>query len=196
MGEKKIITGYPSVDEPWKCLYIAENYQKVAGRPENVTLYRYFRDNVFTDPDFQVLKYFNHTYTTTAFLQLVEKWARAFKRMGVKPDEMVPVFGTWCPEIAVSLFALNAIGAHPYFEKLDITEEALHTETAGARFAMVLDALWNPTVERVFSEDRFEKVIIVHLYDSMEFPLKQVLMLKELFQAINPHISMIPGLLQ
>ena len=179
MSEKTMM-GYPSIDEPWRRLYKPENYQKVADRPKDVTLYRYFREHVFSDPDFQILKYFNHTYTTAAFLQLIEKWARAFKKMGVKPDEMVPVFGTWCPEIAVSLFALNAIGAHPYFEKLDITEEALRAETAGARFAMVFNVLWNPVVEKVFSEDRFEKVIIVHLYDSMRFPLKQVLTIKDL----------------
>jgi acyl-coenzyme A synthetase/AMP-(fatty) acid ligase len=94
--------------------------------------------------------------------------------VGVNADEMVPVYGTWCPEIAAIFFALNAIGAHPYFEKLDITENALRTETAGAKVGVVFEPLWNEVVKAVFGEERFKTIFIIRLTDSMKYPLKLI----------------------
>ncbi len=180
-------TGFPSVDKPWLKYYKNGVFEKALSTPTDKTLYRFYVENVFTDPDFPILKYFNTVLTTRQFLGLIETWARAFRAAGVIEDEMVPVYGTWSPEISAVLFALNAIGAHPYFEKLDITEDALRTETAGAKIAVVFEPLWNNVAKAVFNDDRFEKVFVVGLADSMSFPLKQLLVVKN--KSSNRHFS-------
>ena len=179
MNEEKKLTGYPSIDKPWLKYYKAGVNDKALATPTDKTLYRYYIENVFTDPDFPILKYFNASFTTRQFLDSIELWARAFRAVGIGEDEMVPVYGTWCPEIAAIFFALNAIGAHPYFEKLDITVNALRKETAGAKVAVVFEPLWNDVAKAVFCEDRFRKVFIIGLADSMRFPLKQLIRLKK-----------------
>lgn len=172
------MTGYPSIDKPWLRYYKKEAVKKAECTPMNRTFYRFYMENVFTNPDFPILKYFNAVLTTRQFLTLIEMWARAFCAVGVKEDEMVPVYGTWCPEIAAIFFALNAIGAHPYFQKLDITADALRTETIGAKIGVVFEPLWNDVAKTVFTESRFEKVFFISLADSMRFPLKQIVMMK------------------
>lgn len=171
-------TGYPSVDKPWLKYYKKQAIEKALDTPKDTSIYRFYIDNVFIKPDFTILKYFNSTLTTKEFVELIETWARAFRAVGVVEDEMVPIYGTWCPDIAAILFALNAIGAHPYFEKLDITTEALRVETAGAKVGVVFEPLWNDVSKEVFGEIRFKKVFMIGLSDSMCFPLKQVVGIK------------------
>ena len=175
--EKKM-TGYPSIDKPWLKYFKAGVYEKALNAPVNQSLYRFYVENVFIDPDFPILKYFNMTLNTKQFLEMIEIWARAFRAVGVIEDEMVPVYGTWSPEIAAVFFALNAIGAYPYYEKLDITVEALRAETEGAKVAVVFEPLWNDIAKTVFNEERFMKVFIVGLSDSLRFPLKQLIKIK------------------
>ena len=88
--------------------------------------------------------------------------------MGVKENEIVSVHGIWTPEICYIVFALNLIGATAYFQKLDISKENLEKESAESRFAVALDVMWD-NVKDVFSADRFEKVIVLSLADSMPF---------------------------
>lgn len=178
MTDDKINVGYPSIDKPWLKYYKANANERALTTPRDKTLYRYYIENVFTDPAFTVIKYFNARFTTKQFLESIEVWARAFRAVGVNEDEMVPIYGTWCPEIATIFFALNAIGAYPYFEKLDITEDALRTETKGAKIAVVFEPLWTDVAKAVFQEKRFRKVFIIGLADSMMFPLKQLIRLK------------------
>jgi len=168
-------TGFPSIDMPWKKHYKKGIIEKALNTPNNKSIYRFYMEYVFTKPDFPVIKYFNTVFTSKQFVELIEIWAKAFLVAGVAEDEMVPVYGTWSPEIAAAFFALNAIGAHPYFEKLEITESALRTETVGAHIGIVFEPLWNDVAKAVFGEERFEKVFMVGLSDSMGFPLKQLL---------------------
>lgn len=176
MSEK--LTGYPSIDKPWLKYYKKEAEKKALNTPKNLSVYHYYLENVFTDPDYPVLKYFNATFTVTQFLEMIDMWARAFAAVGVKPDEMVAVYGAWCPEFAAIFFALNALGAYPYYEKLAITESSLREETTGARIGVVFEPLWNDAAKSVFFEDRFEKVFMVGLSDSMRFPMKQLIKIK------------------
>ena len=69
---------------------------------------------------------------------------------------------------------------HPYFQKLDITPEALEKETAGAKVGVVHSTLWG-AVQDVFKEERFQKVIVSNLYDHVEGPLKGLLKAKTQF---------------
>ena len=166
------LTGLPSIDKPWLKYYKPDAEARALDTPNDKSIYRYYMENVFTNPEFPVLKYFNATFSTQQFVDLIHTWAKAFLAVGVQEDEMVPVYGTWSPEIAAIFFALNMIGAYPYYEKLEITSDAMRMETAGAKVAVIFEPLWNDVAKEVFSEDRFEKVFMICLADSMRYPLK------------------------
>ena len=168
-------TGYPSIDRPWLKYYRQGEHEKALLTPKDKSVYRFYMENVFTDPAFPILKYFNATLTTESFVKLIHKYARAFRALGVTEDEMVPVYAMWSPEIAAIFFALNCIGAHPYFQKLEITPDALREETKGASVCVVFEPLWNDIVEEVFLGKNFKTIIVVRLTDSMRFPLKHII---------------------
>ena len=176
--QEKELTGYASIDKPWLKYYKMDAYEKALNTPRNKSIFTFYKENVFVNPEFPVIKYFNAVFTTKQFLEMIDMWAKAFRAVGVNEDEMVPVYATWSPEIAAIFFALNKIGAYPYFEKLEITEHALHEETVGAKVAVVFEPLWNENAKAVFGEDRFQKVFMVGLADSMRFPLKQLVAIK------------------
>ena len=118
-AQRSNLTGLPSQDKPWLKYYKPDVNQKALNTPKDVSFYRFYKEHVFINPDFPILKYFNNTLTTKQFVDLIEIWARAFCAVGVTEDEMVPVYGTWSSEIAAIFFALNAIGAHPYYREFD-----------------------------------------------------------------------------
>ena len=68
--------------------------------------------------------------------------------------------------------ALNAIGAVPYFLKLEISDKALFEETSDSKIAIVYDGMWN-NVKNVFMDDKFKKIIVATASDSMVQPKKQ-----------------------
>ena len=71
------------------------------------------------------------------------------------------------------IFALNIIGACPYFLKLAISPDALAEETKECRLAIVFDQMWD-NVSGEFTKDRFETVIIAKITDAMLFLKKQI----------------------
>ena len=107
---------------------------------------------------------------------MVYTWARAFKAIGVKESEVIPYYGPFFPDICAMTFALNMIGACPYFLKLAISPQALSEETKESRIAIVFDDMWE-NVSCEFAKERFEKVIIVKATDGMASPKKQIVSL-------------------
>lgn len=67
----------------------------------------------------------------------VYTWAKAFKSLGVKENEIVSYYGVFMPDVCAMTFALNMIGACPYFLKLAISPEALAEGTKDSRIAIV-----------------------------------------------------------
>ena len=167
-------TGYPSVDKAWLKFYESSSHEQALHTPQDISLYSYFKKNVFIHPDFPILKYFNNDISTNTFLNMIDVWAKTFKVLGVAEEEMVPIYATWCPEIAAMFFALNAIGAYPYFQKLELSDAALNEETFGAKIAVVHDVLLNKQVIDNFSRDRFKKVIVARTFQSMKGLLRIV----------------------
>lgn len=166
-------TGYPSIDRPWMKYYQNGAYEAATRIPTGITVWDFIEDRLKEQGDaVPALEYFGKTVSRSQFVENVYRWARIFKGMGVRENEVVPVHGIWTPEICYIIFALNLIGATGYYQKLDISRENLEKETAKSRFAVALDVLWDK-VRDVFTEERFEKVIVLSLSDSMPFPVKE-----------------------
>lgn len=126
--------------------------------------------------DIPAIEYFGRVISRSEFIEMVYTWARAFKALGVRENEVIPYYGPFFPDVGAMAFALNMIGACPYFLKLAISPAALAEETKESRFAIVFNDMWE-NVCAEFSKDRFEKVIVVTVTDAMPAPKKQIVSL-------------------
>ena len=168
------LTGYASIDKPWLKHYKPDAYEKASSIPEQTTIWDYIERKLIEQGDsVPALEYMGNKISRTEFIKSVYLWARVFKGMGVRENEIIAVYGPWFPEVCHMAFALNVIGATPYFLKLAISKEALEEETCNSRIAVVFDGMWE-NVKAVFSQERFEKILIVSPSDSMRFPMKQL----------------------
>lgn len=178
----KGMTGYASIDEPWM-----KNYQPNAREIANdIIKDRSISDVVLEKIDehseIDALKYFNATISRPDFKILVEKWAKAFREIGVEADEVVPIYGTFFPDVCAMILALNQIGATVYPLKLNQSQDDFKRETAESKVAIVYDGMWK-NVKDIFSDDRFKYVISVSAADGVLPPMKQVVQLKSYLDA-------------
>lgn len=176
MTEEKKLTGYPSIDKPWLKYYKPGAEEDATNIPNGKTVWDVIEEKLLQYKDIPAIEYFGRKISRPEFIEMVYTWARALKAIGVKEDEVIPYYGPFFPDVGAMAFALNVIGACPYFLKLAITPEALAEETRDARLAIVFDDMW-ANVSNEFTKDRFEKVIIVKATDAMPIPKKQIVSL-------------------
>ena len=174
----KRLTGYPSIDKPWLKYYADDAHETVAQYPKNISLWELIENKLIEQGnEIPAIEYFGRKVSREDFRKNVYVWAKAFKSIGVKEDEIIVIYSTWFPEIAYILLALNMIGAVSYFLKLSMSEKALREETASSRIAIVYDGMWD-NVKNEFRKQKFEKVIFISANDSMPFLLKQIVSIK------------------
>lgn len=173
MTEEKKLTGYPSIDKPWLKYYDSDADERAQRIPEGRTLWDVFEERLRMYIDYPAIEYFGREISRKEFIKDVLTWASAFRSLGIEENEIIPYYGVMTPDVCAILFALNIIGACPYFLKLSMSPEALEEETRESRIAIVIDIMWNQ-VAGEFSKDRFEKVIILKITDSMPVPIKQI----------------------
>lgn len=169
-------TGYPSVDRPWLKYYDEDAEKRANDIPANKTVWDVIEERLYKYIDIPALEYFGRVISRKEFIDNVYLWAKVFKSLGVKENEVVAYYGPFMPDVCYMTFALNIIGACPYFLKLAISPEALAEETKDCRIAIVFDQMWG-NVSNEFSKDRFDKVIIARITDAMPAPKKQIVAL-------------------
>ena len=175
-AENKPLTGYPSIDKPWLKYYKPGAEERATNIPAGKTVWDVIEQKLLQYKDIPAIEYFGCEISRPEFIDMVYTWARAFKALGVKEDEVVPYYGPFFPDVGAMAFALNIIGACPYFLKLAISPAALAEETTDSRIAIVYSDMW-ANVSGEFAKDRFEKVIFVTATDAMSSPKKQIVSL-------------------
>ena len=183
------LTGYASIDEPWM-----KNYRPDAREiANNIVTGKSISDVVIEKLDehseVDALKYFNATITRPDFKLLIEKWAKAFREIGVEADEVVPIYGTFFPDVCAMILALNQIGAISYSLKLSQSKKDFEIETADSKVAIVYDGMWN-NVKDIFSDDRFKYVISVSAADGVLPPMQQAIKFKSYLDSVKSKSKM------
>lgn len=166
-------TGYPSVDKPWLKYYKANADEEAIKIPKNKTVWDVIEKSLHKHIDIPAMEYFGRVISRKEFIDNVYLWAKAFKALGVRENEIVAFYGPFMPDICYMTLALNHIGACPYFLKLAISPEALAEETAECKIAIVFDKMWEK-VKGEFTKERFETVIVAKITDAMSAPKKQI----------------------
>lgn len=170
------MTGYPSIDKPWLKYYEPGAYERATIIPQNKTVWDVIEECLIRDKEVPAIEYFGRKISREEFIAMVYAWAKTFKSLGVKEDEVVPIYGPFVPDVCAMALALNAIGATSYFLKLAISPEALAEETKESRIAVVFDDM-GENVCFEFEKDRFERVIIYSVTDYMPAVTKAVVSL-------------------
>ena len=130
-------------------------------------------EKLYEHIDIPAIEYFGKVIARKEFIENVYLWAKVFKKLEVKEDEIVVYYGPFMPDVCYMIFALNMIGACPYFLKLAIGSKALEEEAKECRIAIVFDQMWE-NVKGEFTKDKYEKVIIAKITDAMPTPKKQI----------------------
>lgn len=167
------MTGCASVDMPWLKYYTPTAFQEANEFPTDKIVWDVIEESIKQYGKTPVIEYFGRKIYSDEFIDDVYKWASVFKEIGVIEDEVIAIYSPFLPEICAITFALNIIGATPYFLKLAIGPEALAEETKESKLAIVFDDMWK-NVEYEFSKERFEKVIFVSASDGMPSPKKEI----------------------
>ncbi len=169
----KGLTGYPSVDKVW-LKYYKEGAENLANNiPVEKTVWDVIEEKLLEFYDVPALEYFGKVFSKQEFIDLCYTWAKTFRAIGIEENEIVPIYGPFVPDICAMFFALNMIGACPYFLKLAMSQKALEEETRAAKIAIVFDEMW-PNVALEFEKDKFKNVIVATAWANMPSPKKQI----------------------
>ena len=169
----KGLTGYPSIDKVWIKYYHDTAFNEANDIPLNKTVWDVTEEKLEEYYDIPAIEYFNKQMSREDFRERVYTWAKTFKAMGVEPDEVVPIYGPFFPDVCAMVYALNMIGATSYFLKLAISPEALEEETRDSKIAVVFDGMWN-NVKDEFSKDKFKKILVATVTEDMPSPKKEI----------------------
>ncbi len=170
-------TGLATIDQPWMKYYDMENPIIDPEIIKKKTVWDVVEEFLDNEKEIPAIEYFGRIISRKEFKEYVIAWAKGLKALGVEEGDYISLYVPAAPESLALFLASNAIGAIPYFQKLSITKEALQEETKESKVAVVFDMMWD-NVKDVFSEDRFEHIIVTSATDSMKFPIKQITKIK------------------
>lgn len=163
--EEKTITGYPSMDKPWK-KYYPEGYDK---EPiPQCTIYEMLRSNNQHHPEDIAINYYGRRFSYRQVLDQIDATARAYAAIGVKKGDVVVICTVNTPEVVYTLYALNRLGAvsnmvDPRTNVDGIREYILETDS---RLVMTIDQAY-PAIAKAIQGTKVDKVIVVSPADSL-----------------------------
>ena len=169
-------TVFPTRDRPWLRFYAAGADRVAINVPQGLTIWQFVEKEMRRLGDGTAIEYFGRKITRKEFVRQVERWACVFHNLGVQEEEVVCLYGPTIPEFCYIAFALNRLGAVPYFLKLSASRQALEEESADSHIAVVFDGMWD-VVSDTFSQPRFSHVLFVAASDSMPVPLRSMVAL-------------------
>ena len=164
-------------ERPWLKYYPEEVIKSKL--PED-TIYGYIFERNIKEKERIAIEYFGNTLTYGELFSKIQECARALKAMGVKKGDIVTICMPTTPEMVYMFYALSKIGAisnmiDPRKSQKEIEEYAnevkskifLGVDVAGEKYRGLKE---NTTVEHI---------IISTPYETMTYPIKQALKLKD-----------------
>lgn len=117
--------------------------------------------------------YFETKKTYKQFLKQIDDCAKSFKKLGVKPCDMVSICMPNTPEAIISFYALNKIGAvanmiHPLSAENEIK---YYVNLSNSKYIVTIDIAFNK-INHIIKETKLKKVILVSVKDSMPLHMK------------------------
>lgn len=168
--KNKKLTGYPSIDKPWLKYYSEEAIN--APLPE-CTIYEYLWENNKDNLDDTALIYFGRKITYKELFEDIDKAARSFSAIGVKPRDVCTVISLSCINSIIIFYALNKIGAISNYISViaSETEFKSYFNDAKSKYIVTMDLF----ADKVITASRkigVKKIISFSLSDYMPYRIK------------------------
>ena len=100
--------GYASIDKPWLMHFDEEG---ILREIPTCSAYEYLYQSNKDYPNQHALNYYDKEITYKELFELIDKAATAFLESGIKKGDVVSVVDMINPELVITLYALNKIGA-------------------------------------------------------------------------------------
>ena len=161
---KEELSGYPSIDKPWKKYYNQDEMNKV--RPKRTVYQEVYNNNKDFANDL-ALEFFGTKIDYETFLNNVGKTAKAFEEYGIKKGTFVTICAAGVPETAYSFYAASKIGAvanmiSPYFDKKDLVDRI---EDCESDVLIIMDNFY-PGLKDAIKKSRIKNIIILPTLNS------------------------------
>ena len=110
------------------------------------------------------IEYFGNSITYKEFAELIDKYAKAFKQLGVKSNDVVTLCLAGTPDSAIAFYALNKIGAianfvNPNYFKLNSKK---YINDTNCKVLFILDKFY-PSLKEEIARTNLEKIIFSSL---------------------------------
>lgn len=150
---------------PWKKYYSKKDRQVEI---PDISLYKIIKEQALMNPNNVAIDYFGKKITYKNFIKEIDKAARSFRCYGIRPGDVVTICMPNMPEGVISFYALNKIGAianmiHPLSAEEEIKN---YLNEADSVMLVAVDICYEK-IERILSETKVYKVILVSANDSM-----------------------------
>lgn len=166
------LTNYPNIDKDWLLNYTEE---QIKNKMPKTTMYNYVKNANNENLDDIAIIYFDKKISFRKFFNMVDLCAASFYKNGVKEGDIVTLCMPYTPEVIVSVYALNKIGAtasmvHPLSSENQIKK---YINEDKSRLVISIDASYNK-VNNIMNDTCVDKVVMVSPSDSMPLYMKPI----------------------
>lgn len=153
------------IPAPWEKYYSKEELDV---KIPNISMYDQVRLSTYRYPKNKAVEYLGRNITYRKLLRLINRAARAFRRLGIKKGDIVTICLPNVPEALISLYALNKLGAignmlHPLSAEEEIKQSLIATKST----YLILIDLYYEKIENTIGLTDVKKVIFVSAANSM-----------------------------
>ena len=162
---KDMVTGYPSIDRPWRKYYSKEAFD--APLPE-CTAYEFLYQKNKEHLGDIALNYYDRKFTYGQLFDNIEHTAKAFSSLGVRPGDIVIICSVNIPETVYAIYGLNRLGAISNMVDPRTNENQLreYISEANAKLVLCIDSAY-PVIKKAMHGSTAEQIIVVSPAESL-----------------------------
>lgn len=154
------------IKEPWDKYYTKE---ELNFKIPNKTMYEFVLESKNKYPNNRAIQYFNKKITYKKLIDKIDKMARTFTYYDIKKGDIVTICMPNTPEVLISLYALNKIGAvvhmlHPLSAEEEIKDAVNKTKS---KILLIIDMNYTK-VKNIIDDTDICKVVFIKASDSMD----------------------------
>lgn len=158
------------IPAPWSKYY---KEQDLNFKIPNISMYEQVKRSTSKYPAYPAYQYFGKKITYTKFLSQIDKTSKSFQSLGIKKGDIVTLCMPNIPEVLISLYALNKLGAianmlHPLSAEEEIKENLISTKS---EYLVMIDLFYHK-IKNNIKETKVKKVIFTSASSSMNIFMK------------------------
>ena len=178
MTEEKELTGYPSIDKPWRKFYAEDlDFQNLVS--PTCCIYEFLKSCNKDKLDYIALNYYGAKITYEKLFENIDKVAAALTSYGIRKGDIVTLVALNIPEFIYLLYAINKIGAVSNWVGLTSSIEDLHKQLTDTESRFVFSvSVAHETIAKAAEGSKVESIVCIPVENSMPVFMKAALSVK------------------